>query len=262
MAIITTTTLNGFASSFLTLEGETNTTVKNLLKHHKNARIVSVDCPEQNFVFTLDDGTVETVTSEVVYLRWTSSSKTVLDDLLNFKYGVIVKGVRIADYATQAYTATTKNTVKVVKTVLTASSQLKQDILSAFNARIDDLKLTVSSATTSPMLDDYLEVVKGGADLYVDGLYIDPRATNNLIAIEQLKEIIEQIESCFSGTKCEIESNVIDSKTIEVYLNNFDYSSQTAILDRLTTFKLTGKFDPDKSGSLKRLNVQILTVNL
>lgn len=262
MAIITTNTLNGFATQFLTLEGETNTTVKNLIKHHKNARVVSVECPEQNFIFTLDDGTVQTVSSAVVYLRWTSSSKTVLDDLLNFKYGVIVKGVRIADYATQAYTATTKNTVKAVKTVLTASSQLKADIIKAFDDKIADMRLTLNAASTEPLLGDYLEVVKSSGDLFIDGIQVNTSATTSLINLEQLQETIEQIESCFSGTKAEYETTVIDSKTIEVQLSNFDHLTMPVIIDRLASFSLAGTFDPDKSKVLAKLQVQVLTIKL
>lgn len=262
MATITTTTLNGFASSFLTLEGEVNTTVKNLIKHHKNAGVASIECPNDNFIFTLEDGTIETVSSAIVYLRLTSASKTALDDLSSWKYGRIVKGVMVAEYATTVYSATVKSTVKAVKTVLTASSQLKQDILSAFNARIDDLKLTVASATTSPMIGDYLEVVKGTGTLYIDGIGINTDATTALINLEAMQETIEQIESCFNGTRTEHDTTVIDTKTIEIHLSNFDHLAMPVILDRLASFSLAGTFDPDKSKILAKLAVQVLTIKL
>lgn len=261
MNIITTTTLNGFSSSFLTLEGEVNTTIRNLIKHHKNAGVASIDCPNDNFIFTLEDGTIETVSSAIVYLRLTSASKTALDDLSSWKYGRIVKGVMIAEYATTVYSATVK-TVKTVKTVLSASSQLKADILAAFGAKIDDLKLTLASATTSPMIDDYLEVVKGTGTLYIDGIGINTDATTSLLNLEQLQETIEQIESCFSGTRTEYETNVIDSSTLEVQLSNYDNLNNSAIIERLSKFNFNGTFDPDKSKVLAKLQVQVLTIKL
>ena len=262
MATITNNTLASFATKFLTLEGEVNTTVKNLLKHHKNAGVASIDCPDQNFVFTLDDGTVETVNSAIVYLRLTSASKSSLDDLASWKYGRVVKGVMLQEYATTVYSGVAKQTVKAVKAIMSASNQLKADISKELNARIDDIKLSLAAATSEPLLTDYLEVVKGGAGLYIDGMSIDASATTRLIAIEALQEIIEQVESCFSGTRAEFDTTALDSKTIEVQLNNFDHLTMPVILERLASFNLAGKFDPDKSGILKKLMVQVLTINL
>lgn len=262
MATITNTTLNGFASTFLTLEGEVNTTVRNLIKHHKNAGIESIACPSDNYIFTLADGSVEVVSSAIVYLRLTSASKTALDDLSSWKYGRLVKGIMLPDYATSAYVGTVKATTKAVKQVLSASSQLRADIASAFNDKIADLKLTMASAIIAPMIDDYLSIVKSSGDLYIDGIAIDTRPTNNLIALEALQEVIEQIESVFEGTKTEFDTSALDSSTIEVQLSSFDDNNIPVIIERLKGFNLTGTFDADKTKVLKRLNVQILTVKL
>jgi hypothetical protein len=262
MAIITNNTLNSFASTFLTLEGEVNTTVRNLIKHHKNAGIESISCPSDNYVFTLDDGSVEVVSSEVVYLRLTSASKNALDDLSSWKYGRLVKGIMLTDYATSAYVGTVKATTKAIKHVISASSQLKADITRDLMARIDDIKLTLASATTTAMIDDYLSILKSNNPVYIDGIGIDAHATIALINLEALQEIIEQIESVFEGTKTEYDTSVLDSSTIEVQLSSFDDNNMPAIIERLSKFNLTGTFDADKTKVLKRLNVQILTIKL
>lgn len=262
MSIINSSVLNTYATRFLTLEGEVNTTVKNVIKHHKNASIASVECPSENFTFTLEDGTKETVTSEVIYLRLTSASKSSLDDLASWKYGRVVKGILLTEFATSVYTGVVKETSKAIKTVLSAKSVLLQDIKSSYAVIISGLNDTVKSITEE-LLTDYIEIVEKNGVLTVDGIAIDCSNTVKQINQELMQETINQITSCFLIGKSEVDIEIIDDKTIEVNLSSWDSNNKETAINKLKLFKIVNvAFNPDIDGLFTRKNIQFVTIKL
>ena len=262
MSIINSLTLNTYATRFLTLEGEVNTTVKNVIKHHKNANIVSVECPDENFTFTLEDGTKEIVKSEVIYLRLTSASKSSLEDLASWKYGRVVKGILLTEYATSVYTGVVKETSKAIKNILSAKTVLLQDIKSSYAVVIKGLNDTVTSISEE-LLTDYLGIVEKNGVLTVDGIAIDCSNTVKQVNLEALQETLEQITSCFLIGKSEVDVNIIDANNIEVNLSSWDSNNNQIAIDKLKLFNInTCLFDSDKTGVLKKLSVQIVSIKL
>jgi hypothetical protein len=240
--------------------------LSNLRANFFAAKIEAVTMPTGLATITKTDGSIVEFQPIMAFLKLASLASSGLDSFPeNAKYGIISKGCTpIADYATEVQT-TTVTAAKPTASAATPESQLKSDIENAFNAKINALKDSLKTALSSTdLMDSYMLAVTANTPLAIDSVDIDTSTTMAIIQAAKFAETIEQITSCFTGTKTEVEITIAsDGKTAECTLFSWDKANETIVLEKLGTFGFkTRTFDKKNAVILAKLNSQVLTITL
>ena len=238
--------------------------LSNILASHASAKIESVQFPAGTIVVTKQDGKSYEFLPATLWLKYASLPTCALVSAEeNFPRGIISRG--FIPYSPLALIASElKSKIKTsAAAIISAKSILINDIKTGFTAIITDLQSTANSATSETIIDDYLylcETVAG--DININGSLINVDNTRNQLNIEAMQASLDQIKSCLLLGKSEVELNIIDKNTVEVYLSSWDHQNNKVALEKLQTFNFTGVFDSDKTGILKKLSAQIVTIKL
>ena len=260
MNIINNPVLSSISS--LNTDKQAQTVLSNILASHASAKIDSVLFPSGNIVITKQDGTSYEFLPATLWLKYSSLPTCALvsaED--NFPRGIISRG--FIPYSPLALIASEiKGKIKTAATIISSKSVLLQDIKTSYAVIIKGLNDTVTSISEE-LLTDYLGIVEKNGVLTVDGIAIDCNNTIKQVNLEALQEIINQITSCFLIGKSEVDVNIIDANNIEVNLSSWDSNNNQIAIDKLKLFNInTCLFDSDKTGVLKKLSVQIVSIKL